>query len=369
MQPQGHMQPKMCTLFGNLPAGLAACLAGARLQHHRFSTVARTHPLKPVRRSTSVHLMAVLLMAIATAAQPQSAAIAQGWQTNVDPAPANPSVSPNVTVIPRTPPPSANNPDTATDPQTGLVRLSALLTDNGQRIERDLVWRVYRPSSDGRQQPQLLVTRRDAYPNIRLKAGEYIINAAFGRAHLTRRITVAGGQEADEQFVINAGGLRLTALVDGDKPPATAVSYQIFEGERDQSGNRRAVMLRARPGLIIRLNAGIYHIVSTYGDANARVRADITVEAGKLTEATISHAAGKVAFKLVDQPGGEALPGTKWTIRTEQGDLVKQSVGALPSHVLAPGRYTVSANSFGKTYEKTFSVENGQMASVEVLRQ
>ena len=38
-----------------------------------------------------------------------------------------------------------------------------------------------------------------------------------------------------------------------------------------------------KQGVILRLNSGIYHVVSTYGDANAHVRTDVTVEAGKLT--------------------------------------------------------------------------------------
>jgi hypothetical protein len=108
-------------------------------------------------------------------------------------------------------------------------------------------------------------------------------------------------------------------------------------GERDQSDNRTKVLNHAKPNIIIRLNAGIYRIVSTYGDANAQVESDVTVEAGKLTEATISHSAARVTFKLVTRAGGEALPDTQWTVQTPDGQLVKQSVGALPSHILAPG--------------------------------
>ncbi len=76
---------------------------------------------------------------------------------------------------------------------------------------------------------------------------------------------------------------------------------------------------------MIRLNAGAYHIVSTYGDANATVRADVTVEPGKITEATVKHAAAPVTFKLVQAAGGEALADTKWSILTTTGDVVKES--------------------------------------------
>ncbi len=126
-------------------------------------------------------------------------------------------------------------------------------------------------------------------------------------------------------------------------------------------------MTGARPGLVIRLNAGIYHIVSTYGDANATVESDVTVEAGKLTEAQISHSAAKATFKLVSRQGGEALSDTQWTIQTKDGRVVKESVGALPSHLLAPGEYTAIARSQGKSFTNSFTLKAGETAVVEVV--
>jgi hypothetical protein len=126
-------------------------------------------------------------------------------------------------------------------------------------------------------------------------------------------------------------------------------------------------MSGAKPGLIIRLNAGIYQVVSTYGDANAIVRADVTVEAGKLTEATIAHAAARVSFKLVNREGGEAIADTQWSIQTLQGETVKESAGALPIHTLAPGNYAAIAKSQGRAFRRDFSVQNGDVVQVEVL--
>ena len=124
-----------------------------------------------------------------------------------------------------------------------------------------------------------------------------------------------------------------------------AVSYEIYSDERDQYGQRTKVMSAAKPGLVIRLNAGIYNVVGTYGDANAIARADVTVEAGKLTEATLTHAAAKVTFKLVARPGGDAIADTQWNVANAQGEVVKESVGALPTHVFAPGSYTLITDS------------------------
>jgi len=133
------------------------------------------------------------------------------------------------------------------------------------------------------------------------------------------------------------------------------------------------VLSNAKPGLIIRLNAGIYQLTSTYGDANATVRTDVTVEAGKLTEAGISHSAAKVAFKLVSEPGGDAVPDTAWSIQTlvgqnALGEIVKESIGAFPTHILAPGTYAAIAKKDGKTYRRDFLVRAGDVVQVEVVR-
>ena len=117
----------------------------------------------------------------------------------------------------------------------------------------------------------------------------------------------------------------------------------------------------------MRLNAGIYSVVSIYGDANATARADVTVEAGKLTEVTLAHAAAKVTFKLVTRRGGDAIADTQWSLATNQGEQVRQSSGALPTHFLAPGVYVVSAKHAGRQYRRDFTVKSGDVAMIEVV--
>jgi hypothetical protein len=121
------------------------------------------------------------------------------------------------------------------------------------------------------------------------------------------------------------------------------------------------------PGKTVRLNAGSYHIVSQYGDANAVVRSDVTVEAGKLSDAVVSHEAAKVTLKLVNQPGGEALADTSWSVETPAGDVVSQSVGAFPTHILAPGAYTIVARHDGIGYSRKYTVELGYDQEVEIV--
>jgi hypothetical protein len=252
----------------------------------------------------------------------------------------------------------------------GLISLIALLTDDGQSIEQGLLWRVYR-LGQGPDKTSFVSQHRDPSPTVRLEPGSYLVNVAFGRAHLTRKIEISAeqaGQERQERFVLNAGGLRVTpVLANGEAINDRIVTYDIFSDERDQYGQRIKVVTAVKTGVIVRLNAGIYSILSTYGDANATARADVTVEAGKLTEAMLSHAAAKVTFKLVMRAGGDAMADTQWSVSTPRGEPIKESVGALPTHILAPGRYTVVARHAGQQFRRDFSVRAGDVAQVEVV--
>jgi hypothetical protein len=275
----------------------------------------------------------------------------------------------NTTIVPRAPPDAkSKNPA----PVAGQTTFVALLTEDGQRIDQGMVWRIFEDNKGAAAgtKNKLLSVYKEASPSVKLAAGDYVVNAAFGRANLTRKISIKPGSPAVEQFVLNAGGLRMAALIgNGEPAPPNTISYDIYSDERDQFGNRSLIMRGAKPALIIRLNSGIYQIASTYGDANATVRADVTVEAGKLTEVTVAHASARVTFKLVSRAGGEALADTQWSIAMPQGEVVKESVGALPTHILAPGTYVVSARSGGRVFSRSFSVQHGQATQVEVVMQ
>ncbi len=248
------------------------------------------------------------------------------------------------------------------------VTLAAHLTEDGQPLEQGVIWRVFKEKGPTDPAPKLLHQYRDPSPVAKLDPGEYLVNASFGRAHLTRKLTVEAGKAQFEKFVLNAGGLRVSPVLGkGEPAPDKTVLFDVFSDERDKHGNRQQIVTGAKPGLITRLNAGIYQIVSTYGDANATVRADVTVEPGKLTDVTVAHIAARVTFKLVTRAGGEAVADTQWVITTAQGEPVKESVGALPTHILATGNYNVSAKHSGRTYRRDFAIPNGDVYEVEVV--
>jgi len=267
---------------------------------------------------------------------------------------------------------AAKPPAQSTTAQVQLpvpVTFKALVSEAGPRLQAGITWRVYEsktsPASAGYK---LVSTHRDPMPTAALLPGEYLVNAAYGLSNLTKKIKVESGRSIEETFVLNTGGLKLAALLaDGTPLPASAARYDILSDEEDQFGNRQMVLRDAKPGIVIRLNAGAYRIECLYGDANAVAKADITVEPGKVTEATLKQTGAKTTFKLVQTLGGEALADTKWTLLTSAGDVVKENAGALPTHILAPGSYAVVADHAGESFTRKFSIEPGEAKQIEVV--
>lgn len=119
---------------------------------------------------------------------------------------------------------------------------------------------------------------------------------------------------------------------------------------------------------ILTVNAGTYHIVSYFGDMNATVRADLRVEPGQLTDATLYHRAAQVSFKLVSEAGGEAIADIDWTVKTADGaSTVFTNTGAFPSTVLQEGDYLVLAKRGDAVFNREFEVQPGQPKEIEVL--
>ncbi len=200
-----------------------------------------------------------------------------------------------------------------------------------------------------------------------LDPGSYLVHASFGRAGATMRVTI-GKASVRQTLVLDAGGLKLDATVAGDhKIPESKLRFSIYEAKEDVSGERALIIPDVSPNAVVRLNAGTYHVVSNYGDVNAVVRADIRVEAGKLTEANMEHRAAQLTLKLVREKGGEAMADTSWSVLTDGGDLVRESVGAYSSLVLAEGSYTVVAKNRERIYQRDLEVKAGNDEEVEVL--
>ncbi|MBK5570595.1 hypothetical protein AB4Z34_14995 [Ensifer sp. 2YAB10] len=249
------------------------------------------------------------------------------------------------------------------------VKLEALLTEKGAPVEAGLTWRVFSPipGSDGKL--PLLATSEGGSTAFNVVPGDYFVNVSFGRASATRKIRVPQEGTLEKQvLVLDAGGIKLNAVSGSDvRIPPAELSFSVYSADTKSDGERALIMSDVKPNTVIRLGAGTYHVTSSYGATNASTAADIQVEAGKLTEATIQHRAAKLTLKLVSEPGGEAIANTAWTILTSAGDTVDEENGAFPTLVLLEGSYSAVARYKDKIYERDFTVKAGVNTDVEVL--
>lgn len=250
---------------------------------------------------------------------------------------------------------------------TTSLTLRATLTDDGEEVRRGLTWRVFRPEPGADGKLPLVASAQGGSATFDLQPGSYLVHATFGRAGATKRISV-GRQALKDTVVLDAGGLKLGAiLADGRPITSDKLRFSIYEAAPDTSGDRPLITRDVKPNTVVRLKAGLYHIVSNYGTINAIVRADVRVDAGKLTETAVQHNAAEVTLKLVREQGGEALADTSWSILTESGDPITEKVGPYAQMVLADGLYTVVARNRDHIYQRTVAVKGGKNEEVEVV--
>jgi len=247
---------------------------------------------------------------------------------------------------------------------TSTITLSTVLEGDTAVIKSGVTWRIFTDPTD--RTPSLLVFESDAAePVIQLPPGPYIIHVAYGLSGTTKRIVV-GQSPLTETISLNAGGLQLTAMIGETPVPDEAVIFNVYVAVgSDPEGRLIAGNLRANT--ILRLPAGTYRIVSQYGDTNAIMSTDLTIESGKLTTATVKHRAAMVTLKLVRTLGGEAYAGTSFSVLTPGGDTIREAEGAYPSMILAEGSYILIARNGGKVFTQEFSVKSGYDQDIEIL--
>lgn len=246
------------------------------------------------------------------------------------------------------------------------VVLRARLAKEAPLLSQDVVWRIYtRDLFSG----TLTLETESLDPVLKtlLPSGLYFVFTGYGNASQVTTLKV-GYASLEQTILLDAGGLSLKALLGKKEIPSSEnLIFDVFSVHEEGSLGRKRLIARVKAEQILRLNAGLYHIVSSYGGGNATTRADVEVFPGKLTKATLIHEAARISFKLVNAPGGDALAGTAWSILTPGGDSVSEGRGAFFTNILAAGTYEVIARRHEESYSRFFGVESGKDAEVEVV--
>ena len=257
-------------------------------------------------------------------------------------------------------PQSLNN---QTPAGTTTLSLMAVIEGTQTVLKDGLTWRIY--DSPAEKRAALITSSKDANPRFDLPPGAYIIHVSYGLASASRRIILAQ-QTANERMAISAGGLSLSARV-GDLPiPNDRVTFNVYVAQgSDPEGRLVAENILANK--VLYLPSGLYRVVSRYGRTNAIATADLRIDSGVLSQATLTHRAATVTLKLVRAKGAEALGGTRFSVLTPGGDIVREISGAFPTLTLAEGEYLILARNGGKLYSDDAVIKSGFDRDIEVL--
>jgi hypothetical protein len=233
------------------------------------------------------------------------------------------------------------------------------------QITAGLHWRVYADRPDQTGAFRVVKEDRSAQPTFALPRGGYVVHVSFGLASAVKAVQLRG--DTREVFEIPAGGLALKGQVGDVRIPSGQIAFDIYKGSQFDPGERRPIVSNVSTGETALLPEGTYYILSKYGDSNSVVRSDIRVQAGKLTDVTVTHRAAAIMLKLVSRKGGEALANTDWAVLSPAGDTITESKGAFPRVILAEGEYKVIAKNDDRVYQQDLKVITGVDGEIEVL--
>lgn len=245
------------------------------------------------------------------------------------------------------------------------VTLEARISSEGDLVGEGLIWRIFDTTPDASGELALVARSEDAAASLMLPPGQYVVHVAYGRAQTSDTMTVMPGSNS-KTIALEAGALRLNAAIEGDIAiPVNLLEFEIYTAGAESQRVLVADAVSAND--MVMLNAGTYHVVSYFGAVNAEVRADLRIEPGQLTDATLYHEAAQVSFKMVSEPGGEAIADVAWTVQSPDGTTLYTDHGAFPSTVLASGEYQVLAQLADQVVNRDFEVRTGTPNEVEVL--
>lgn len=278
--------------------------------------------------------------------------------------------------------PPEQNDGTPLQDGTGRLFLSANYGGPSTIAVRGVLWRVYQQNAENGIHA-LIAETTDLTPALTLPDGDYVVHAAFGLAAAMRRVTI-NSNSVTEKIALNAGALRIAGLL-GDTPlQPNRLKIDIYVPERTGQPEK-LIAANVKSGDLVRLPEGNYRVISTFLDLNVSpsatptipglpanatnsvINAEVRIDAGKLTDATMRHRASNITLKLVNSIGGDALANTSFTVLTPGGDVIREMIGAFPSLVLAEGEYFVIARRDGKTHQMTIKVSSNADREVEVM--
>jgi hypothetical protein len=239
--------------------------------------------------------------------------------------------------------------------ETPALRLSAILTTNGEPLASGVGYIVYdaKQDAEGNRTQVAASAAYAAPPRFDLKPGRYYVTAEHGSAKAATELEVPAQTVVQQTLNLHAGILRPSARLSPSSPGLeTGVGYQVFEAEKDEEGTRKPVTTSAPytgpPRFVV--PAGRYYVKAQHG--NAAAASEITVAEGGNVALTLELNAGVLLPTAVLSEGSPPLPNgvvydVDEAVKDAEGNakrVVSSAAYAAPPRLPLPaGRYTVTA--------------------------
>ena len=169
--------------------------------------------------------------------------------------------------------------NTQLDLQAGILRLQALLQPGGEPEQS--CFHIYHAAQDIEGNRKKITYDCTTTARYTLNAGRYFVQANSGQASTSQEFELKAGELINTQLDLQAGILRLQALLQADGEPVQSC-FHIYHAARDIEGNRKKITYDCTTTARYTLGAGHYHVVVKSGEAEAAM--ELEVKAGELTD-------------------------------------------------------------------------------------
>lgn len=202
-------------------------------------------------------------------------------------------------------------------------------------------------------------------PSITLPAGTYYVTARLGAAETRQHLAIGAGDTVKQMLVLPMARLSLrTTLGSKAKPAEQPVLYRIL---RLDGASPHEVTRSTSPDPDFVLPPGRYRVEARLGSQNAGTEQDVVLASGSKTESAVIFNASQIALRLAGTGyGGLAGGDTYWEIAHVDSRASWRTTEVEPKVVLAPGRYTVRAESRDRRFKAEFTVGPGEQRMIEV---
>jgi len=261
------------------------------------------------------------------------------------------------------------------------IELAARLTQTGGFIQRPINWQVFQRDADLGTIGKSVFKGKTAIVDTALPPGNYHIEVKYGHASANHDITILPRTRIGLTFVLNVGGLRALSRVAGmdasHYSDAKHTIVALFDNKPE-----KLITDSVAQGQTVRLAAGQYRIESRFDKGNTLAIVNVTIKPGILTSLNIDHQAAlaKLSLQAGNVLSAKDLPAKvktiNWQVYSHKGNWQTtgkiQNLAQNPGHnpaqspamILAPGRYTFSANIGNTKFSRTVSLPEGKATTI-----